>query len=119
MDKELGNVNFSAVLKAGLILLGVAVFVHLLMWLMFDVMQKREARVDPKPSPMFQKDQRPPRPILQINPTQDYKDLRANEDQILNSYGWVDKDQGVVRIPISEAMKRVVEQEKASMETQQ
>ncbi len=114
MDKQLGDVNFSGVMKAGMILLVVAVAVHLLMWLTFDFFQAREAREDPKPSPMFQKNQRPPNPQLQINEIQDYKKRAAAEDQILNSYGWVDSQKGVVRIPISEAMKLVVQKEKAA-----
>ena len=43
------------------------------------------------------------------NPRQDLRDLRAQEDELLNSYSWADKDAGTVRIPISEAMKLVVE----------
>jgi hypothetical protein len=31
--------------------------------------------------------------------------MRADEDERLNNYGWVDEDAGIVRIPISEAMK--------------
>ena len=46
---------------------------------------------------------------MQTNPRQDLIDLRAGEDAILNTYGWVDKAGGVVRIPIDEAMKPTVE----------
>jgi hypothetical protein len=116
MDKQLGDVNFSRIMKAGMILLVVAVVVHLLMWLMFDSLQKYETKIDPKPSPLFQKNQRPPAPQLQVNPTRDYKQLRASEDQVLNSYGWVDSEKGIVRIPISEAMKVVVQKEKEAQQ---
>jgi hypothetical protein len=34
--------------------------------------------------------------------------LRAEEDLVLSSYGWVDKEKGIVRIPIEAAMRRVV-----------
>ena len=30
--------------------------------------------------------------------------IRAAEDQILNSYGWVDRSKGIVRIPIDRAI---------------
>jgi hypothetical protein len=46
----------------------------------------------------------PPEPRLQTNPRQDLADLRAKEDETLNSYGWVDRNAGVVRIPIDEAI---------------
>ena len=47
----------------------------------------------------------PPEPRLQTNPRADLRDLRAHEDLVLGTYGWVDKPAGVVRIPIDEAMK--------------
>src|SRR5688572_14828473 len=99
MDKKLGDINFSGVLKGGIILLVLAVVVHFLMWVMFDLLLAREAKLDPKPSPMFQKDQRPPDPQLQVNPGQDYKKLAESEKEILNSYGWVNPERGIVRIP--------------------
>jgi hypothetical protein len=35
--------------------------------------------------------------------------FRAQEDALLTSYGWVEKDKGLVRIPVGEAMKIVAE----------
>ena|ERR1700680_510881 len=46
----------------------------------------------------------PPEPRLQDNAVQDLQQMRAAEDQILNSYGWVDQQKGVVRIPIGRAI---------------
>jgi hypothetical protein len=43
---------------------------------------------------------------LQVEPRQD---LSAWETALLSGYHWVDKAAGVVRIPIDDAMKRVVE----------
>lgn len=40
------------------------------------------------------------------------KDERAALVQRLNSYGWVDKDKKVVHIPIQEAMRQVVSEQK-------
>jgi hypothetical protein len=34
-------------------------------------------------------------------------EFRAQEDALLTSYGWVEKDRGIARIPIDEAMKIV------------
>jgi hypothetical protein len=115
MDKDLGNINFSAYVKAGILLLVIAVVVHVGLWFLFGILEKREAAQDPKPSPMFQKDQRPPQPQLQIYEAQDYQKFLASEQEILNSYGWVNAERGVVRIPISEAMKRFVQKEKAAV----
>jgi hypothetical protein len=46
----------------------------------------------------------PPSPRLQTTPAADLKEVREQEDQLLHSYGWVDKSQGVVRISIDRAM---------------
>lgn len=49
-----------------------------------------------------------PAPALQIDPVQDLARLRAREDQALNTYYWVDRQNGVVHIPIDQAMKQIV-----------
>lgn len=36
--------------------------------------------------------------------------LRAKDQAVLTSYGWVDKDKGVVRIPVDVAQQLVVEE---------
>jgi hypothetical protein len=51
----------------------------------------------------------PPAPRLQVAPRADLDRLRAAENRRLESYGWVDRDRGVVRIPIEQAMKLVHE----------
>lgn len=45
-----------------------------------------------------------PEPRLEETPIQDLRNMRAAEDKILNSYGWIDKSSGLVRIPIDRAM---------------
>jgi hypothetical protein len=51
----------------------------------------------------------PPEPRLQLDPAEDLAQFRADEEERLNSYYWVDKEKGLVHIPISQAMKDVVE----------
>jgi hypothetical protein len=53
----------------------------------------------------------PPGPRLQVDPSRDLREMRTIEEQILNSYGWVDKSAGVVRIPVERAMKLMVERD--------
>ena len=48
-----------------------------------------------------------PPPALQTDPQQDLAQLRAREEQLLNTYYWIDRDKGIVHIPIAEAMRRV------------
>ncbi|HVV00868.1 MAG TPA: hypothetical protein VHH88_05865 [Verrucomicrobiae bacterium] len=43
-------------------------------------------------------------PRLQILPPAELKEFRTRQEEELNSYGWVDRTAGVVRIPIERAM---------------
>jgi hypothetical protein len=46
----------------------------------------------------------PPEPRIEVAPYEQLQQLRAREDHILNSYAYVDKDSGVVRVPIDRAI---------------
>lgn len=69
----------------------------------------REARESAPANPLVETSatRLPPAPRLQTNPWRDIADLRASEDAILQSYGWVDRKAGVVRIPIGRAMEMI------------
>jgi hypothetical protein len=53
---------------------------------------------------------RPPGPQLQALPTRDMQELRQTENARLQSYGWIDRSAGIVRMPIDRAMALVVQQ---------
>ncbi len=107
VNHEPGDINFRSVIGFGIALIAGAVVVHLVIWGMFAFFDAREARhVEPDyPLAATQAAKTPPEPRLQVNPRQDLRDLRDQEEQILGSYGWVDKNAGTVRIPIDEAIK--------------
>jgi hypothetical protein len=46
-----------------------------------------------------------PQPRLEGDERREINDFREQEEQTLNSYGWVDQKAGVVRIPIDRAMQ--------------
>jgi hypothetical protein len=48
-------------------------------------------------------------PSPEVNSGQALKQLRATEDAILSSYGWVDRQKGIVRIPIDRAIDLVLQ----------
>lgn len=47
----------------------------------------------------------PPEPRIQASPSADLREMRAGEDAQLNSYGWVDRKNGIVSIPIDRAIE--------------
>jgi len=63
-----------------------------------------EIRSQATPSPLSYTREPTPEPHLEANPGQDLKAMRAAENAVLHSYDWVDKEQGVVRIPIDRAI---------------
>lgn len=84
---------------AGVILLLVAVLPILLAWLYAPSTTDRDRRMRIVP----------PEPRLQTDPHAELTAFRAREDSILDSYGWVDRDKKIVRIPIAEAMRKLAE----------
>ena len=51
----------------------------------------------------------PPAPRIEEHPAIEIQQLHAQENEILSTYGWVDKKAGVVRIPIDRAMELQLE----------
>jgi hypothetical protein len=99
------DVNVTAVGKFAVALVIMTVLAMLLLVGVFKYFQSQgggQARsVDP--AKVF------PQPQLQTTPIPDLKAIRAAEEQVLTSYGWVDAQKGVVRIPIARAMDMVVQ----------
>src|SRR5438128_1977992 len=111
-DQENRDVNVRAVTGFGMGIAGTVIVVALLMWFLFDRFAARETSRSPQPEPMAASNPRkePPEPRLQKAPVMDLKEFRAAEDAILNSYGWVDPEKGVVRIPVERAMELVAKE---------
>ena len=51
----------------------------------------------------------PPGPQLQADPVADMNAMNAEQEALLSSYGWVDEEHGVARIPIEKAMELTLE----------
>jgi hypothetical protein len=45
-----------------------------------------------------------PAPRLQVDPQRDIEQVKARDNQLLSTFGWVDRQGGIVRIPIEHAM---------------
>jgi hypothetical protein len=104
---ETSDANIVGVFAFGGALIVAAVIIHLVVWVLFRYFDDRAARRETPEFPLAiaQENRLPPEPRLQTNPRQDLADLRAKEDRTLTTYGWVDKNAGVVRIPIDKAIE--------------
>lgn len=49
-------------------------------------------------------------PVIQIDPVADWKAYKAEQEELLSSYGWVSKANGVARIPVERAIELLAEQ---------
>jgi hypothetical protein len=63
----------------------------------------------PSASPFDNSRALPPTPRLQVDPAVDLEQVRGAQEETLNSYGWVDKASGTVRVPINRAMDLLIE----------
>lgn len=100
--------------------LGLAIFgglTHLLLTDLFARFGRREERRDTPPAPLRGARVVPPEPRLEENSGLLLGELRRREEEQLTSYGWVDREHGVVRIPIERAMKLVAERGLPARET--
>ncbi len=52
----------------------------------------------------------PPAPQEQVDPARDYLLFAARQERLLHTYYWVDKQKGIVHIPIEQAMKNLAAQ---------
>ena len=85
-------------------LLAVGLLIHGGIAVLFGVYKRETARADPAPHPLARRPATPPAPALEVAPRAELDALRREEDALLHSYGWVDRAQGRVRIPIDRAM---------------
>jgi len=105
---EESDVNIRAIFGFGAGLIAVAIVVHVAILLLFNFFDSRARQQTAAAYPLAaaqQEERRPPEPRLQTEPREDLAALRTREDETLSSYGWVDRNAGVVRIPIDRAME--------------
>ena len=108
---EESDVNVRAIFGFGIALAVLAVIVHVFLWWLqgFYTAQSDRAQTIAFPMAAGQQDQPPPLPRLQADPQQDLRDLVTKQQGQLSRYSWVDKNAGIVRIPIEDAMRMVVQ----------
>jgi hypothetical protein len=101
--------KYTLYFAVALVVVGIAIYI--LIWWMFHLFERREAGREGPPIavpvaiPV-------PEPRLQISPEGDLEELRRQEQEILSTYRWIDRDKGTARIPIDRAMQLFLERQK-------
>jgi hypothetical protein len=83
-------------------LFGSLIVIIAVVWGLWSLFTHMRAKVEPFPG--IEASQIPPEPRIQVDPHLDVWRMRAHEDAVLDTYGWVDRQAGTVHIPISRAM---------------
>ena len=121
MDFEREDLAPKPILLFLLALVVGCVLLALLLRGMYSYLDSSENRHQPVPSPLVEQitvDTRSvspeditkfPQPRLEGDERRQINDFREQEEQTLNSYGWVDQQSGVVRIPIDRAMQLIAQ----------
>lgn len=110
IEYEKTDADLSAVTKvgAGIAVLATVVALALVPILRGMIKYQEKGDVAPPPIPGFEPGRQAPEPRLQGEPFADWIALKARQESLLTSYGWVDEPNGVAHIPIDQAMKLLV-----------
>jgi hypothetical protein len=98
---ETSDINVWAIGKFGIGLVAICVISIVMLLGLFKYFQSQEESAT---TPQIEPRKIFPQPQLQQTPVLDLRAIRAEEEQVLTSYAWVDQPKGVVRIPISDAI---------------
>lgn len=93
---------------AGALLIG-TIIIHLGVAGLYKLFAHLHPSPDPPYRIAFDTRMLAPPPRLQTNPQVDLAAFQKNENGKLNSYGWVDRERGVLRIPIERAMDLIAQ----------
>ncbi len=106
VDRE---INSRAIAKSAAWLAVTTVAAFIISWFVYLGLAHTEERADPRPSPLAAANQPvvPPEPRLQGSPEKELAAFRAEEDQELEGWSWVDRDAGVAHVPIEVAIESV------------
>lgn len=107
---EQRDVSIRAVVALGASIVAVTVLSFVMLWALLGWYENKAQQSDPVASPVADLKQIPPTPHLQATPNRNYQEFRREQERLLTTYGWADKQEGRVRIPIDRAMEKALEE---------
>jgi|WetSurMetagenome_2_1015567.scaffolds.fasta_scaffold305388_2 hypothetical protein len=109
---ETRDISTRVVVVFGVSLVVGAILVHFAVWLLYVLYGNMQSKAYPRQYPLAQvgPPPLPPAPRLQTQPREDLKNMRAEEERYLGTYGWADSARGAVHIPIDRAMELLLQQ---------
>ena len=110
VSHETADVDVRGILRFGGALTIVAVVIHIALYWLLLYYNQREARRETPTTSAQREEEPPPEPRLRVAPRADLLEMRRAEDQVLNSYGWIDREKNIVRVPIERGMEIIAKQ---------
>ncbi|HXF64015.1 MAG TPA: hypothetical protein VNK95_20485 [Caldilineaceae bacterium] len=110
---EVHDVSLRGIIRFAVALVVAAAVIHIVLYFALAVWSGRGIEEQPVRIQMVPAEVTPPAvpgPGLESAPSLSLEQWQAQEMETLTTYGWVDREGGVVRIPIEEAMQRLLEQ---------
>ena len=87
-----------------------AVIIHIGLGFMYQLFIDRSIEAEqPYPLATGQEERLPPAPRLQQFPRNEIYQFRLDENALLDRYGYMNREEGIVHIPIEEAMRLMLE----------
>ena len=113
---EQSDVNVRGVIGFGIGLAILAAIIHLAIAWLLPLLARQERAQQPAPLPIALKRPRLPADLNRITPPrleesefQALQELRAEEERLLHSQGWIDRKANIARIPIEQAMQMLTD----------
>jgi hypothetical protein len=88
-----------------------ALIIHVGLGLFYQMLIERSKQIGEQPYPLATStiERLPPTPRLQQFPRNERFEFQQGEQELLETYGWMNRNAGIVHIPIEEAMRLAVE----------
>jgi hypothetical protein len=87
-----------------------AVIIHVGIGVIYELMIRQSMELEqPYPLAAGQEERLPPAPRLQQFPANELYQFRRTEQDLLDHYGWMNREAGLVHIPIDQAMRLTLE----------
>ena len=116
------GIHYRGLLWFGVILTITTLFCMAIVWGMFWWWERREAARDPARAPLAAPAAQPritdgridagtsaPQPALLVREPEVLDKFRKHENEVLEGYGWVDRNAGTIRIPIDRAKELLLQ----------
>ncbi len=117
MPKPQRNYEVTDASSRGIFITGFAALfagflIHVSVWWLFLTFKRATAQEYVPRSALAHIEDLPPEPRLQLNPRVDLLKMRLEDQRRLRSTGWVDQRAGIARIPIDDAMKVYLDEQR-------